>query len=126
MSGVLAPTLPIALVVELVARPAPARTGRIARLRHEARNHTVERHAIVPALLRQENEVVHRHRRFIGKQLDGNIAFFSVQRGKILLGGIDLHRRAVRELALLQKRQINDRLQAGIVQASPVRFAVEE
>ena len=46
------------LVGESVARAAPASAGRVSALRHESRDDTMERHAVIEAVAGEEDEVV--------------------------------------------------------------------
>ena len=61
---------PVALAANCIAGSALALVGFCAALGHELGQHAVKRAAIVKALLDQRDEVRHRLRRFILKQLD--------------------------------------------------------
>ena len=62
------------LVFEAVARPSGARPGRVAALRHEPLDDTVERDAVVEAAPRQGTEAVDGPRGLLGVELNLELA----------------------------------------------------
>ncbi len=73
------------LVVELVPRSAPARTGGVAALYHEALNDPVERRAVVEALVGEEGEVVDRVGGVLGIELSVDRALAGLE-GRLVDG----------------------------------------
>ena len=73
-SGRVVSALEAHLVFEAVARPSGARPGRVAALRHEPLDDTVERDAVVEAAPRQGTEAVDGPRGLLGVELNLELA----------------------------------------------------
>src|SRR5579859_2024359 len=80
-------------VIEAIPWPAGAGAGWIARLGHKVRDDAVKSHAIVETLTRQEDEIVDRHRRVADEQVGLHRTQARVDRSRVFLGAVDLHRR---------------------------------
>ena len=82
----------VKFVFELVAGTAAAGAFGIAALHHEVFDHAVEGRVVVKAVLGQEDEVINGVRHFVGKKLNGEVAFAGVEDGAVFLLGVDHHR----------------------------------
>ena len=79
-------------VVEPVTRATAAGPGRVATLDHEVVDHAMKDGAVVKFFARQKNEIVHRFRRVFGKEIADDFSPRGLERGGVLLVGIDRHR----------------------------------
>src|SRR5262249_51342317 len=80
-------------VFEPVTRAAAAGPGRVAALDHEVVDYAMKDGAIVKFFAREKNEIVHRFRGVLGKEIAHDFPTRSLERGGVLLVGIDRHRR---------------------------------
>jgi hypothetical protein len=81
------------LVGEAVAGTAAAGAGGVAALDHEVGDDAVEDGAVVELVAGEEDEVADGVRRFGGEELTNNCAARRFERGGVLLGRINRHRR---------------------------------
>src|SRR5262245_44653394 len=79
-------------VFKLVTRAAAASRGRIAALDHEVGDHAMKNGAVVKFFAREKNEIVHRFRRVVGKEIAHDFTACGLERGGVLLVGINRHR----------------------------------
>src|SRR6185436_13515048 len=97
------------LIAERVAGAAAARGRRVARLDHEVRDDAMEFHAVVVPLLRQEHEVVDGLRRMLRIERELDRAAIRLDRDRVVLLDVDLHRRRCRPLQLRHLTLLSDR-----------------
>ena len=81
------------LILELVAGPAGAASGWIARLGHEILQHAMKVRVVVEAIAGQKDEIIHRCRGLVGEEPHAHIAFLGLENGVVLARRVNRHRR---------------------------------
>src|SRR5262249_14082718 len=79
-------------VFEPVTRAAAAGPGWVAALDHEVGDHAMKDGAVVKFFAREKNEIVHRFRCVLGKEIAHDFPARGLKRGGVLLVRIDRHR----------------------------------
>lgn len=98
----------------------------VAGLREEIGDDAMKCDAVVPSVLREEDERVDRGGRFVCEQLNDYISFFGVQGGGVLLGRVHCVRRAGSELPFAEQDQCDDVFQTSVVARTAVDLPVDE
>src|SRR5207237_5402845 len=80
-------------VIELISRSTTSGAGRVAALDHEVGEDAMKDCAVVKVFAREKDEVVHRFRSVLGKKIAHDLSPRGLERGGVMLVGIDRHRR---------------------------------